>query len=393
MDKNKEVASISGFMDWVKDSLPDENEQPRRAFFYRGHADENYRLLPSIYRTNGEGKSHRDDESLMYHEMLRREPLVFSSDVTVFERLARMQHHGLPTRLLDLTQSPLIALFFACESKPEKNGQVMFFHCAQRDVLHQQTLPGLVLAGVEHPLTFSSIGYDVCKDLCWKLKNESYLKSGNSEFDKDINDFISGMAARIDEGINEEMDFLRACGILIEFDRIISGFREKWVGNFNQRIHEIQEGAVVNELSGTGKEHELLNVFRVKEFFLDLLDRFDKWQVQMIVGLCEKVHVEYTRDWRSLGEILRRQTYFYFVFAPLNNERIRRQRGAFLVCPPAKTDYWRVENVQTPVTVQIKAEAKETLLKDLANHGITRSYLFPELEEQARDIRSLYPPS
>lgn len=88
--------------------------------FYRGQANSDWGLSPQLYR-----KDLLEIEGAMVTRMLHLNPSEFTG--SRFDNLTKMQHYGLPTRLLDCTTNPLVALYFACADKTQCDSEGCVF--------------------------------------------------------------------------------------------------------------------------------------------------------------------------------------------------------------------------------------------------------------------------
>jgi hypothetical protein len=136
------IGSVRTFLD----ALESFDGSVETGFYYRGHPSFTYSLRPSVYRE----KSWIANEDVMFKELILRCPNDFASLDSTFQTLVKMQHYGLPTRLLDLTANPLIALYFACDpaDPPSESGEVIAFGVPTREVKYYDSDTVSVIANI-----------------------------------------------------------------------------------------------------------------------------------------------------------------------------------------------------------------------------------------------------
>ena len=140
---NIDIISVLSYLNYTEELKARLNVTKDDVVLFRGHAKKCYSLLPSLFRDDK--IKARESEALRTIEITYPRKL---SGMSTLDKLVMLQHYEFPTRLLDFSFNPLVALFFASNAHSNYDGTVIMCKVSKGEIHQFDSNEAQALAGL-----------------------------------------------------------------------------------------------------------------------------------------------------------------------------------------------------------------------------------------------------
>lgn len=361
------IASLTEFINVIQ-FLQEKAVIPNAEYVFRGMNDYSWELVPSIARR----KMGTDPlENQMVFEMSTLRPEEFNA-LSNFDLLAKLQHFGIPTRLLDFSKNPLVALYFACKDNNDVTPTMARVVCGN-DTSYNPNI-------------------DIIEAICGSYKHADY----NGLYIDDL----------LPEKINL-VSYQHACLFtLMAKPKYISERIKRQSAVFMIFPNELSDhrarAAYYESISNSSEFNYLFQVTEAERLRLDwiksnenLTDVYRTWTAQIPIPPYEENYIDtrvtpsrffkLLKQYKTLDNSKKPLQSFYDVLQQYNN--IFKKRFS-LESSILKIDEMIMKRAFC--SILIESQHKEKILRELNMIGINESFLFPELEYTAKTVRNKF---
>lgn len=356
--------------------------------FFRGHSDINYILEPGIYRKDKiKDKCLIEFEDKIYREIISKAPQDFIGKNTL-ESLALMQHYEAPTRILDLTENALVALYFACIGNESVNGEVIVFDIPEESTCHYDSDRVTILANIakcDKEITYYA---GLIKSHSQNVKN---LEEEKNNFGKDV---------------KFELDYYKY------FDKRLEEIGKNYEANLYSKTIEYLINLTKSEYESLDNGISITNLNSFSVQYIETVQRYYQNLLDENIKIVNKNYFG-----KLLHNIREDKSYFDGIINPidiskvisvrpkLNNPRIIKQSGAFLLFGiedkflSKSTEYkpmaildkdWILRGSTSKNRIIIDHKSKNKIIKELHILGFNESTLFPEVDKVSHFVKNSF---
>jgi hypothetical protein len=375
------VNNVKSFLDKI------EKLESKNNVFFRGHSDKDYVLEPGIYRKDKiKNKSLVEFEDKIYREIISKAPQDFIGKNTL-ESLALMQHYEAPTRVLDLTENALVALYFACVGNTNLDGEVIVFDIPDESTCHYDSDRVTILANL------AKCGKEFIYNIGSTKAHEGRIEILNAE----------KVQLKSDEFDDHTIDILKF------LDQNTEMIGEEYINNSYNRYFEDVLNLSLDKYETSNGKLSKINLKHFRNFYIDTVQKHYRNLISKEIKILNEIYFG-----KLLHNIKEDKSYFDAVINPndiskvfavkpkLNNPRIIKQSGAFLIFGIQEENFLGSQYLK-PIAILnekwilrgnkseriiVDKKAKSKIVKELKILGFDESTLFPEVDKVSHFVRN-----